>query len=199
VVDATAADGSAITSSVAIGKVSNLIGIGTHAAGRLDIPALPPGVTYVQAVGGDNFTVLLRSDGTVVGVGDNRVGQLDIPPLPPGVSYVQVDAGDFQTVLLRSDGVAIAIGAGGQGLDIPDLPTGATYTQVSFFDSGRTPILLLSDGTAVRSAAPVPDRTTASTRYQTYHRGWCTPRSKADIASRCCSPRRRLRCSASAS
>ena len=50
------------------------------------MPALPPGLTYVEIAGGGIHTIARRSDGSVVAWGDNYYGQLDVPALPPGLT-----------------------------------------------------------------------------------------------------------------
>ncbi|WP_459986709.1 Ig-like domain-containing protein [Mycolicibacterium hodleri] len=146
----TATDGASepVTKTLAIGTVNNTTAVGNNAAGQLNIPALPAGVTYTQVDAAESFTVLLRSDGTAVAVGSNFSGQLNIPTLPAGVTYTQISAGSTHTVLLRSDGTAVAVGSNSFGqLNIPTLPAGVTYTQVSA--GSVNTVLLRSDGTAV--------------------------------------------------
>jgi len=124
-----------------IGTANNVTAFGENFFGQMDIPALPAGVIYTQASGGDGHTVLLRSDGTAVAVGANWSGQSTIPELPVGVFYTQVSAGTSHTVLLRSDGTAVS--TSGQ---IWTPPAGVTYKQVAA-GTGST-VLLRSDGIA---------------------------------------------------
>ena len=83
---------------------------GDNEFGQRNIPALPEGVTHIQAAAGYSHTVLLKSDGTAAAVGRNQFGQCSIPALPEGVTYTQIAAGSLHTVLLKSDGTAVAFG-----------------------------------------------------------------------------------------
>ena len=56
---------------------------------------------------GYDYTVGLRSDGTVVAVGDNGYGQCDVGAW---TGIVQVAAGGYHTVGLKSDGTVVAVG-----------------------------------------------------------------------------------------
>jgi hypothetical protein len=93
------------------------------------IPALPPGLAYVEVSGGDFHTVALRSDGTVVQWGHATGG---IPALPAGLTYVAVSSGAYHDLALRSDGSVVAWGSNYFGqCDVPTLPQGLTYVEVS--------------------------------------------------------------------
>ncbi|MCB9885746.1 MAG: hypothetical protein H6838_09650 [Planctomycetes bacterium] len=61
------------------------------------IPALPPGVVYVDIDCGDSHFVGRRSDGEVAVWVNATVGQDRVPPLAAGESYVQVDATGIMT------------------------------------------------------------------------------------------------------
>lgn len=102
---------------VSAGMVEGLI-VGLRRDGGIDnirgvniVPALPPGVSYVDVVAGPSHIVARRSDGMVVAWGDNTFGQCDVPPLPPGLSYVQVSAGFGHSVARRSDGSVVVWGS----------------------------------------------------------------------------------------
>jgi len=122
------------TDAVAVGTVSNVIGVGSNYNGQLDIPGAPAGLSYTKIVTGQ-ASVALLSDGTAVAFGSDEEFPIEIPPLPTGLTYTDVAIGVFHVVLLRSDGQVIAVGSneGGQ-LDIPSLPEGLTYTAVAAGD-----------------------------------------------------------------
>ena len=124
------------------------VACGSNDLAQCNIPALEPGVFYIQTSAGGAHTGLLRSDGTAVACGSNYAGQCNIPALEPGVFYTQLSAGEAHTVLLRSDGTAVACGSNYVGqCNIPALEPGLFYTQLSA-GNGHT-VLLRSDGTAV--------------------------------------------------
>lgn len=54
------------------------------------LPALPPGVVYVEIEGGYHHFALRRSDGQIVTAGSIGNGEDRVPPLDPGTSYAQV-------------------------------------------------------------------------------------------------------------
>jgi len=57
-----------------------------------------PGGTFTAVAAGFNYSVGLRTDGTLVAWGDNRYGQCDVPD---GV-YSAIDAGYFHTLAIRA-------------------------------------------------------------------------------------------------
>src|SRR6185436_5506050 len=65
---------------------------GASSYGQLNVPALPPGVVYVEVACGDYFSVARRSDGSVVAWGSNESHQCNVPALPPGFVYVDLSA-----------------------------------------------------------------------------------------------------------
>ena len=152
-------EGSApVTSTVAVGTVSNALVFGEIDGTTNVLPALPPGVTYVSAAAGRHNTFYLRSDGNVVVVSNNFGGVMSIPALPAGVTYTQVAGGEGFGMLLRSDGVVVAAGDGpftGETI-IPPLPAGVTYTKIATSPNGGTTLLLRSDGTVVAITAAIP-------------------------------------------
>jgi alpha-tubulin suppressor-like RCC1 family protein len=101
------------------------LGNGTRADQLL--PARVPGLTHVvQASGGDDFSAVLKSDGTVWTFGANGAGQLGNgdPLLAEQLSPVQVvglkdviyiTARDFHAQAIRSDGTVWSWGSGVQG------------------------------------------------------------------------------------
>jgi hypothetical protein len=113
------------------------------------VPALPPGVTYVQAVAGDAHTVARRNDGDVVAFGYNSRGECNIPTPPIGTRYIDFDAYYLRTVLRRSDGWVVSLGYSPSNLAVtPPLPAGQHYEDVAA--SGMFNVALRTDGTAVQ-------------------------------------------------
>lgn len=98
---------------------------------QCDVPALPPGLAYVDVECGRDHAVALRSDGSVVAWGSNSSGQRDAPPLPGGVTYVEVSAGASHAVALRSDGAIVWWGGNFSGqCDAPSLPGGLDFVDL---------------------------------------------------------------------
>jgi hypothetical protein len=117
--------------------------------GRLNIPVLPPGVTYTALAAGALHNIALRSDGNVVAWGDGSGGNLNVPALPPGLTYSgAIACGDSHSLARRSDGSVVAWGSNLWGqLNVPALPPGVTFTAVAAganFSAG-----LRSDGSVV--------------------------------------------------
>jgi hypothetical protein len=113
--------------------------------GRLDVPALPPGVLYTAAAASFATSAALRSDGRLVVWGNNGGGQHSVPPLPPGTSYTAASLGFGHVVALRSDGVALAWGSNQWGqCNLPALTPGLSYIDVAA--SEWNTVLLRSDG-----------------------------------------------------
>ena len=55
---------------------------GDNAFGQCNVPALPPGVSYVEIAAAYYHSVARRSDGLVVAWGKNGLGQCNVPVLP---------------------------------------------------------------------------------------------------------------------
>jgi alpha-tubulin suppressor-like RCC1 family protein len=111
---------------------------------------LPPGLNDVVAVaaGGINwgyeFSLALKSDGTIVAWGDNSFGQLDVPS---GLSNViAIAAGAPHSVALKSDGTVLAWGFDGVGET--DVPAGLSNV-VAIASKKDHCLALKSDGTVV--------------------------------------------------
>jgi hypothetical protein len=114
------------------------------------LPTLPPGLSYLQAVGGTDFSAALRSDGSIVVFGTCAGGICDVPDLPRGVRYVEVDAEQDDTIARRSDGTAVSWGYHHPAAEV-QVPAGTRCVQVSagfYTDAAR-----LDDGTIIE----VPD------------------------------------------
>ncbi len=129
---------------------------GDNSWGQLNVPALPPGLTYTAVDVGVQNAVAIRSDGSAVGWGDNTWGQATMPALPPGLRYTAVGAGEQNVLLLRSDGSMVMAGTGGTtGLtSLPSLPAGLRYTAVAC--GKNLAAALRSDGTVVSWGGTVP-------------------------------------------
>ncbi|MHC5212511.1 MAG: RCC1 domain-containing protein [Planctomycetota bacterium] len=129
----------------------SVVAWGSNWGGQIDVPALPPGLTYTGLAAGPGHALALRSDGSLVAWGDDTCGQCNVPALPAGVTYVEASAGgpawsyeDWdgcygnssgvcgRSVALRSDGSVVTWGLPLQGTpDVPALPAGLTYVEVS--------------------------------------------------------------------
>jgi hypothetical protein len=122
---------------------------GDNFYGQTNVPALPPGLTYVQVAAGYRHSVALRSDGSAVAWGDNFYGQTNVPPLPPGLTYVLTAAGGRHTVAIRNDGSAVAWGNNSVGqTNVPPLLPGFTYLQVA--TSANRSVALVGIGSQAR-------------------------------------------------
>ncbi len=119
---------------------------GSNSSGQCNVPAPPPGLSYVEVAGGGRFAIARLSDGTAVAWGDNYAGQCTVPPLPPGTTYVQVAAGLHHSVARLSDGSIAAWGDNGAGqCTVPPPPAGLSYVGCAAGDLHT--LGLLSDGT----------------------------------------------------
>ncbi len=99
-------------------------------------------VVPIQAVGGENHTVVLYSDGTVAAVGNNAQGQCDVEGW---TDIIQIAAGFNHTVGVRSDGTVVAVGSNTDGQC--DVSSWRNIVQVA---AGEAHTLgLRSDGTVV--------------------------------------------------
>ena len=70
------------------------------------------GKTPIQAVGGENHTVVLYSDGSVAAIGRNSDGQCNVSGWR---DIIQIAAGFNHTVGVRSDGTVVAVGRNTDG------------------------------------------------------------------------------------
>ena len=127
---------------------SNVVAWGVNNVGQCNVPALPPGLSYVKVEASTDDTVARRSDGSVVAWGDNSSGQCNVPALPAGLSYVDVVPGWYHTVACRSDGSVVAWGDNQFGqCNVPALPAGLNYVEVA---AGRYhSVARCSDGSVV--------------------------------------------------
>jgi hypothetical protein len=108
--------------TVARGVDGAVVAWGDNSVGQTNVPALPPGLTFVAVAAGGYHTAACRSDGSVVAWGYNNVGQTNVPALPPGLTYVEVAAGFYHTVARRSDGSMVAWGSNGSAPARPTSP-----------------------------------------------------------------------------
>jgi hypothetical protein len=119
------------------------------------VPALPPGLTYVEIATGGAHTVARRSDGSVVAWGDNGFGQCNVPALPPGLFYVDVAAGERHTLARRSDGSVVAWGRNLYGeSNVPALAPGLCLQQIAA--GYNNSVALLRNGAYTTFAAGCP-------------------------------------------
>jgi alpha-tubulin suppressor-like RCC1 family protein len=130
--------------TVALRSDGAVVAWGDNSFGQCNVPALPPGLTYVEVSAGPQHSAARRSDGSIVAWGNNSSGQCNVPALPPGLSYVEVSAGGTpgytgrslvsvsHTVARRSDGSVVAWGDNTHGqCNVPALPPGLTYSSIS--------------------------------------------------------------------
>jgi hypothetical protein len=101
--------------SVARRSDGSIVAWGDHQYGQLNVPPLPPGLTYVAVAAGRLHSVARRSDGSVVAWGDNYHGQLNVPALPPGVTFVDVSANQEVTAAIIQSGAALTFAPGCPG------------------------------------------------------------------------------------
>ncbi len=71
---------------------------GANYSGELNVPALLPGVTYVEVACSPGVSVARRSDGAVVAWGSSLHGAADEPPLRAGEAYTAIGAGIYGCV-----------------------------------------------------------------------------------------------------
>ena len=121
---------------------------GYNENGKCEVPALPPGLTYVEVAAGRRHSLARRSDGSVVAWCSNANLQCDVPVLPRGLTYTRICAGAIHSVAIRSDGSVDAWGNNYYGqCVVPPLPQGSTYVEIAagrYFTLARR-----SDGSVV--------------------------------------------------
>ena len=115
--------------AVALSKDGNLFAWGDNTDGRATVPALPPGVRYVDFDECADHTVAIRSDGNAVRFG-TVLGTM--PALPAGQRYLDADAEFVGTLFLRSDGAVFCVGCYSASVsNVPPAPSGLRYVQVA--------------------------------------------------------------------
>lgn len=118
--------------SVARRSDGSVVAWGNNTYGQLGVPALAPGLSFVEISAGGAHVAARLSDGSVVAWGSNWNGQRDVTPPPAGLSYVEVDAGGAHTIARLSDGTLVTTGQDVAGvLSAPALPPGLTYIEVA--------------------------------------------------------------------
>ncbi|MBM4061382.1 MAG: hypothetical protein FJ265_09865, partial [Planctomycetes bacterium] len=111
-----------------------VLAFGENGAGQCNVPALPPGLTWVQIAAGRRHSLGRRSDGALVAWGDNVHGQCNIPASPPGLAWVGIASGPGadHSIGRRSDGSVVAWGRNGaRQCDLGVLPPGLAALQAS--------------------------------------------------------------------
>ncbi|MEV7396251.1 Ig-like domain repeat protein [Aeromicrobium sp. NPDC092404] len=126
----------------------DVVAFGSATDGKLDVPPLPSGMSYVEVDGGYNATVALRSDGHIVGWGHEveQYSSLTPPDLPSGTTYTDVSTNGTVTLALRSDGVVVPFATTnpyGTSM-VPPLPADVQYTDLQV--GSRDVLALRSDG-----------------------------------------------------
>jgi len=100
--------------------------------------------SVIQITAGNNFTLGLRTDGTVFGYGENGDGQADPPDTLMGV--VAIDAGAWHALALLEDSTVVAWGSNTNGqTEVPDSLEGVVAISAGYLHS----LVLLSNGTVV--------------------------------------------------
>ncbi len=101
------------------------IGWGYNGSGQT---SFPDSNDFVQASAGDNFSLGLRSDGSIAAWGDNGYGQLSGRPTTN--DFVQVAAGSAHCLALRSDGTLYSWGYD-VDRQVRDTPTDSGYVAIA--------------------------------------------------------------------
>jgi hypothetical protein len=116
---------------------------------------VPEGLTSVLAVGaGDDFSMALKSDGTVVAWGFGIYGQTNVPPDLTNV--IAISAGGLHELALKADGTVVTWGQNDSGSMTP--PLGLSNV-VAISAGGLQSLALTADGNVVcwgRFYAPEP-------------------------------------------
>lgn len=125
-----------------------IVAVGWSDGGRLDVPDLPPGTSYVDMSAGFSHSAAVRSDGQIVAWGVDEYDKLNPPPLPDGVTYTAVAAEGTSTLAVRSDGQIVPFAeVFAPSMNIPPAPNGTRYLDVGL--SNFAAAALRSDGQVV--------------------------------------------------
>jgi hypothetical protein len=81
--------------AVALRSDGVMVAFGSNNYGQCNVPALPPGLQYVQVGAGWNESIALRSDGAIIGFGSNLQHELEPPSPPPGTRFVAIAMHSF--------------------------------------------------------------------------------------------------------
>ncbi|MBG0816752.1 Calx-beta domain-containing protein [Planomonospora sp. ID82291] len=131
----------AVPSPVHAAAGGTVVAWGDDSSGQSTVPDGLTGV--VQVAAGGNFSLALKSDGTLTAWGLDYEGVTSVPGV---INATQVAAGYFHALALLSDGTVTAWGWNGNGqASVPDGLTGVV--QVAAGD--RHSLALLSDGTVM--------------------------------------------------
>jgi hypothetical protein len=119
------------TKRLALRSDGALVAWGNNWYGQNIVPALPTGLSYVEADAGIGYSAARRSDGTAVVWGMAVIATNTVPALPTGVTYTELATGSSHMAALRSDGTIVAWGASSFGeTSVPPLPAGTSYVEV---------------------------------------------------------------------
>lgn len=137
---------------------------GDNYLGRLAVPALPPGLTYVEIAAGGDHTIARRSNDTIVAWGDNDYREVDAGTgfsvarsnmgtlhawgnnasdkcsVPHESSFFELAAGEHHVLARRTDGAVAAWGRYVEGQCNVPTPKGAAYVELAaggYFSLGR--------------------------------------------------------------
>ncbi|MCY3003776.1 MAG: hypothetical protein NTV21_18420 [Planctomycetota bacterium] len=115
---------------------------GQNNYGATDVPA---GLLATAVDAGNQFTLALRTDGTIAAWGASLNAQTLVPSLPPGLTYVEISAGEMHSAARRSDGSVVCWGDNLYGqCAVPALPPGVTFVDVAA--GGTFTVAACSDG-----------------------------------------------------
>jgi hypothetical protein len=140
----------------------SVVAWGYNGNGQCNVPALSPGLSYVEVAAGGGHTVARRSDGSVVAWGENRGGQTHVPVVPAGLTYVEVASDYYHAVARvgpRSSYTFLGAGCAGSlpaarlvPLDTPRI--GATFEVRLFELPASAAIMLTSSRTTSVALGP---------------------------------------------
>jgi len=123
-----------------------IVSWGSNAA----VSSIPPGNDYISIASGYNFSLALKSDGSLVAWGENSFG------VPGGNDFVAVSAGSYRGLALRSDGALVGWGENSNGLFV--VPTGNDYVAI---DAGWWHNMALkTDGSFIYWGSNLPSEVT---------------------------------------
>jgi alpha-tubulin suppressor-like RCC1 family protein len=139
--------------TVALRGDGTVVGWGSGAGGRTEVPA---GLSGVIAIDADaSHSLALKNDGTVVAWGDNADGQTTVPAGLSGV--IAVAAGASHSVALKNDGTLVAWGSDADGQTTT--PVGLNGV-VAVAAGASHSVALKNDGTVVAWGSNADGQTT---------------------------------------
>jgi hypothetical protein len=111
------------------------------------VPTLFPNMSNVKQVSfGYNFTIILKTDGTVVGFGTNGGGQINVESWS---NIIATSAGAYNTVGLKSDGTVVGVGTNYYGQINVESWSNIVAISVGLFHTAG----VKSDGTVVATGS----------------------------------------------